>query len=100
MQVKTRRECGMRKIALLLLAAIFAVSTVAPLVISADTAMAASHVKAKDADKDKDKAKAKKPAKKKAAKKAAKKKDKAGTCGTYMYYDKKAKKCADARGKK
>jgi hypothetical protein len=31
---------------------------------------------------------------------AKKKKAKAGMCGAYMYFDKKAKKCADARSKK
>jgi hypothetical protein len=47
-------------------------------------------------------------AKKKAAKKKAKKKKSAkkakskgpGRCGAYMYWNKKAKKCADARAKK
>jgi hypothetical protein len=42
-------------------------------------------------------------AKKKKSKKKSKKKaksKKAGSCGTYMYYSKKAKKCVDARGKK
>jgi hypothetical protein len=31
---------------------------------------------------------------------AKKKKAKAGMCGAYMFFDKKAKKCADARAKK
>jgi hypothetical protein len=48
--------------------------------------------------------KAKKKAKKKKAKKGKKKgkraKSKAGSCGTYMYFSKKAKKCMDARNKK
>jgi hypothetical protein len=52
-----------------------------------------------------DLAKAKKKAKKKKAKKKGKKKgkrakSKAGKCGTYMYFSKKAKKCMDARSKK
>jgi hypothetical protein len=37
------------------------------------------------------------PAKQKRAKKAA---AKAGKCGTYMYWDRKTRKCADARDKK
>jgi hypothetical protein len=41
---------------------------------------------------DKKKAKPDAPAKKAAAK--------AGRCGTYMYWDRKAKRCADARDKK
>jgi hypothetical protein len=40
----------------------------------------------------------KKPAPKKSKKKG--KASKAGKCGTNMYWDKKAKKCADAREKK
>ncbi len=40
---------------------------------------------------------AKKPAKKKKKKGSA---SKAGKCGSYMYWDKKGKKCADARLKK
>ncbi len=48
--------------------------------------------------------KAKKKAKKKKGKKGKKKgkkaKSKAGSCGTYMYFSKKAKKCMDARNKK
>jgi hypothetical protein len=50
---------------------------------------------------------AKKGAKKKGAEKKAKQDGpakkaaaKAGRCGTYMYWDKKAKRCADARNKK
>jgi hypothetical protein len=50
---------------------------------------------------------AKKPAKKKAAEKKAKRDApakkaavKSGRCGTYMYWDRKAKRCADARDKK
>jgi uncharacterized membrane protein (UPF0182 family) len=46
---------------------------------------------------------AKKKSAKKPAKKAKKKKAaaaKAGKCGTYNYFDKKTKKCVDARGKK
>ncbi len=48
--------------------------------------------------------KAKKKAKKKKGKKGKKKgkkaKSKAGSCGTYLYFSKKAKKCVDARNKK
>jgi hypothetical protein len=44
--------------------------------------------------------KAKKKPAKKVAKKAGKKKSKRGSCGAYMYYSKKAKKCVDARDKK
>lgn len=46
--------------------------------------------------------KAKKKAKKakKGKKKSKKAKSKAGKCGTYMYFSKKTKKCADARSKK
>ena len=44
---------------------------------------------------------AKKGGKKKGKKKKGKKaRSKAGKCGTYMYYSKKAKKCMDARNKK
>ena len=47
------------------------------------------------------KKKAKKKAKKKGKKKKGKKaRSKAGKCGTYMYFSKKTKKCADARNKK
>ena len=47
------------------------------------------------------KKKAKKAGKKKGKKKKGKKaRSKAGKCGTYMYYSKKAKKCMDARNKK
>ena len=43
---------------------------------------------------------AKKGGKKKGKKKKGKKaRSKAGKCGTYMYYSKKAKKCMDARNK-
>jgi hypothetical protein len=47
------------------------------------------------------KKKAKKAAKKakKGKKKSKKAKSKAGKCGTYMYFSKKTKKCADARKK-
>jgi hypothetical protein len=44
--------------------------------------------------------KAKKKAVKKKAKAGKKAKSKPGSCGAYMYYSKKAKKCMDARNKK
>lgn len=43
---------------------------------------------------------AKKAGKKKGKKKGKKARSKAGKCGTYMYYSKKARKCMDARNKK
>ena len=47
------------------------------------------------------KAKKKKAKKKKGKKKKGKRaRSKAGKCGTYMYFSKKAKKCMDARNKK
>jgi hypothetical protein len=46
------------------------------------------------------KKKAKKAGKKKGKRKGKKARSKAGKCGTYMYYSKKAKKCMDARNKK
>jgi hypothetical protein len=46
------------------------------------------------------KKKAKKAGKKKGKKKGKKARSKAGKCGTYMYYSKKARKCMDARNKK
>jgi hypothetical protein len=46
------------------------------------------------------KAKKKAKKKKKGKKKGKKAKSKAGSCGTYMYYSKKSRKCMDARNKK
>ncbi|MGE0628897.1 MAG: hypothetical protein AB7O43_13820 [Hyphomicrobiaceae bacterium] len=85
----------MKKLAMLLLAAMFGTATVAlPLVSS--TPVEAATKKAKSKSKT---AKAKKKApKKKSAKRSGKKKKVAKTCGTYKYM--KGGKCMDARGKK
>jgi hypothetical protein len=48
----------------------------------------------------KKKAKKAKKAKRKGKKKGKRARSKAGSCGTYMYYSKKARKCLDARNKK